>query len=232
VDEEDGLFAGYNPPTTNTYHLASGWHKFRIRTADKGGAVGSTSARNGECAIRAKKPGGSLVAFDERNFALRASVDDLFDALPNGIAGDVTLGAGSVVSNVSATGGCPVRGMVSGAGTLVGQWLMTGDATLTYADVPKTVRDLGDYGPKFTDAQAALFRHGGHVSVAFAEQPVRQNIKVCPAGGLEGLSSAELAARITCTVSGGAATWFEPGIKDGWLYLNNLRAGATTIIFR
>ena len=232
VDEEDGLFAGYNPPTTNWCHLASGWHKFRIRTADKGGAVGSTSARNGECAIRAKKPGGSLVAFDERNFTFRASMDDLFDALPNGIAGDLTLGAGSVVSNVSATGGCPVRGTVSGAGTLAGQWLLTGDATLTYADVPKTVRDLGDYGPRFTDAQAALFRHGGHVTVAFAEQPTRQNIKVCPAGGLEGLSSAELAARITCTVAGGTATWFEPGIKDGWLYLNNLRAGATIIVFR
>ena len=232
VDEEDGLFAGYTPPTTNWCHLASGWHKFRIRTADKGGAVGSTSARNGECAIRAKKPGGSLVAFDERNFALRASMDDLFDALPNGIAGDLTLGADSVVSNVAATGGCPVRGTVSGAGTLAGQWLLTGDATLVYANVPKTVRDLGDYGPRFTDAQAALFRHGGRVTVAFAEQPVRQSIKVCPAGGLEGLSPAEIAARITCTVAGGAATWFEPVVADGWLYFNNLRAGATTIIFR
>ncbi|MBQ6010527.1 MAG: hypothetical protein IJL17_18500 [Kiritimatiellae bacterium] len=232
VDDEEGFFAGYNPPTTNWCHLASGWHKFKIRTADKGGAVGSTSARNGECAVRAKRPGGSLVAFDERNFAIRASMDDLFDALPNGIAGNLTLGAGAVVSNVSATGGCPVRGTVSGAGTLAGQWLLTGDATLTYADVPKTVRDLGDYGPRFTDAQAALFRHGGHVTVAFAEQPTRQNIKVCPAGGLEGLSSAELAAHITCTVAGGTATWFEPGIKDGWLYLNNLRASATIIVFR
>ena len=70
------------------------------------------------------------------------------------------------------------------------------------------------------------------MTVAFAEQPMRQNIKVCPAGGLEGLPSADLAARITCTVAGGTATWFEPGIKDGWLYLNNLRASATTIIFR
>ena len=232
VDDEEGFFAGYNPPTTNWCHLASGWHKFKIRTADKGGAVGSTSARNGECAVRAKRPGGSLVAFDERNFALCASMDDLFDALPNGIAGDLTLGAGSVVSNVSATGGCPVRGTVSGAGTLAGQWLLTGDATLTYADVPKTVRDLGDYGPRFTDAQAALFRHGGHVTVAFAEQPVRQSIKVCPAGGLEGLSPAEIAARITCTVAGDTATWFEPVVADGWLYFNNLRAGATVLVFR
>ncbi|MBR1588451.1 MAG: hypothetical protein IJ658_09025 [Kiritimatiellae bacterium] len=232
VDDEEGLFAGYNPPTTNTCHLASGWHKFKIRTADKGGAVGSMSARNGECAIRAKRPGGSLVAFDERNFAIRASMDDLFDALPNGIAGDLTLGAGAVVSNVASTGGCPVRGTVSGAGTLAGQWLLTGDATLAYADVPKTVRDLGDYGPRFADVQDALFRHGGRVTVAFAEQPVRQNIKVCPAGGLEGLSSAELAARVSCTVAGGEATWFEPVVADGWLNLNNLRAGATVIVFR
>ena len=232
VDDEEGLFAGYNPPTTNTCHLASGWHKFKIRTADKGGAVGSTSARNGECAIRAKRPGGSLVAFDERNFAIRASMDDFFDALPNGIAGDLTLGAGSVVSNVTATGGCPVRGTISGAGTLTGQWMLMGDATLAYAGAPKTVRDLGGYGPKFTDAQAALFRHGGRVTVAFAEQPVRQSIKVCPAGGLEGLSPAEIAARVSCTVAGETATWFEPVVVDDWLYFNNLRAGATVIVFR
>ena len=232
VDEEDGLFAGYNPPTTNWCHLASGWHKFRIRTADKGGAVGSTSARNGECAIRAKKPGGSLVAFDERNFALRASMDDLFDALPNGIAGDLTLGAGSVVSNVAATGGCPVRGTVSGAGTLAGQWMLMGDATLSYTGVQKKVRDLSAYGPGFSDVQAALFRHGGRVTVSFPQQPVTQTIKVCPAGGLEGLSTAQIASRLTCTVAGEAATWFEPVVKDGWLYLDNLRAGATMIIFR
>ena len=229
LDDNPGVYVDWYP-VTNSYSVVSGWHKFRIRTVDNGGNVGCW--RNGNCTVRAKKPGGSFVAFDERNFTFRASMDDLFDALPNGIAGDLTLGTGSVVSNVSATGGCPVRGTISGAGTLAGQWLLTGDATLTYADVPKTVRDLGDYGPRFTDAQAALFRHGGHVTVAFAEQPMRQNIKVCPAGGLEGLSSAELAARITCTVAGGTATWFEPGIKDGWLYLNNLRAGATTIIFR
>ena len=172
------------------------------------------------------------MAFDERNFAIRASMDDFFDALPNGIAGDLALGAGAVVSNVSATGGCPVRGTVSGAGTLAGQWLLTGDAALAYADVPKTVRDLGDYGPRFADAQAALFRHGGRVTVAFAEQPARQNIKVCPAGGLEGLSPAEIAARITCTVAGETATWLEPTVADGWLYLNNLRAGGTAVIFR
>ena len=232
VDDEEGFFAGYTPPTTNWCHLAVGWHKFRIRTADIGGAIGSTSTRNGECAIRAKKPGGSLVAFDERNFTFRASMDDFFDALPNGIAGDLTLGAGAVVSNVAATGGCPVRGTISGAGTLAGQWMLTGDATLAYADVPKTVRDLGDYGPKFTEAQTALFRHGGRVTVAFTEQPVKQSIKVCPAGGLEGLSLAEIATRITCTVAGGAATWFEPVVADGWLYFNNLRAGATVIVFR
>ena len=68
--------------------------------------------------------------------------------------------------------------------------------------------------------------------MAFAEQPVRQSIKVCPAGGLEGLSPTEIRSRVTCTVAGETATWFEPGIKDGWLYLNNLRASATTIIFR
>ena len=233
LDDEEGLFALFNPAKTKRCRLAAGWHKFKICTTDRGGWIGCTAARNGECALRVQKPGKSgYLSFDERNFVFRASLDDLFDALPNGIAGDLTLGAGAVVSNVSTTGGCPVRGTVSGAGTLAGQWLLTGDATLTYADVPKTVRDLGDYGPRFSDAQAALFRHGGHVTVAFAEQPVRQNIKVCPAGGLEGLSSTDLAARITCTVAGGTATWFEPGIKDGWLYLNNLRAGATTIIFR
>jgi len=133
---------------------------------------------------------------------------------------------------VSVTGGCPVRGTVSGAGTLAGQWLLTGDATLAYAGAPKTVRDLGGYGPKFTDAQAALFRHGGRVTVAFAEQPVRQSIKVCPAGGLEGLSPAEIAARVSCTVAGETATWFEPVVVDDWLYFNNLRAGATVIVFR
>jgi hypothetical protein len=137
-----------------------------------------------------------------------------------------------VVSNVSATGGCPVRGTISGAGTLAGQWLLTDGATLVYEGARKAVHDLGDYGPRFTDAQAALFRHGGRVTVAFAEQPVKQNIKLCPAGGLEGLSPAEIAARITCTVAGETATWFEPAVVDGWLYFNNLRAGATVIIFR
>ena len=232
VDDEEGFFAGYTPPTTNWCHLASGWHKFKIRTTDFGGAVGSTSARNGECAIRAKKPGGSLVAFDERNFTFRASMDDLFDALPNGIAGDLTLGAGAVVSNVSATGGCPVRGTISGAGTLAGQWMLMDGATLEYADIPKTARDLGDYGPAFANAQAALFRHGGRVTVAFPEQPMRQRIKVCPAGGLEDLSPAEIAAHVFCTVAGTAAPWIQPVVKDGQLVLNNLRAGATMIIFR
>ena len=233
LDDEEGLFALFNPAETKRCCLTAGWHKFKIRTTDRGGWIGCSAARNGECALRVQKPGKSgYLSFDERNFTFRASMDDFFDALPNGIAGNLTLGAGAVVSNVSATGGCPVRGTVSGAGTLVGQWLLTGDATLTYADVPKTVRDLGDYGPRFTDAQAALFRHGGHVMVAFAEQPTRQNIKVCPAGGLEGLSPTELAARITCTVAGETATWFEPVVKDGWLYLDNLRAGATMIIFR
>ena len=232
VDDEEGFYAGYTPPTTNWCHLASGWHKFRIRTADIGGAIGSTSARNGECAVRAKRPGGSLVAFDERNFTFRASMDDLFDALPNGIAGDLTLGAGAVVSNVSVTGGCPVRGTISGAGTLAGQWMLTDGATLVYEGALKAVHDLGDYGPRFTDAQAALFRHGGRVTVAFAEQPVKQSIKLCPAGGLEGLTMAELATRISCTVAGNPATWFEPVVADGWIYLNNLRAGATVIVIR
>ena len=229
LDDHPGVYVNWYP-VTNSYSVVSGWHKFRIRTVDNGGNVGCW--RNGNCTVRAKKPGGSFVAFDERNFMFRASMDDLIDALPNGIAGDLTLGAGSVVSNVAATGGCPVRGTISGAGTLAGQWLLTGDATLAYANVPKTVRDLGDYGPKFTDTQTSLFRHGGRVTVAFAEQPVKQSIKVCPAGGLEGLSPAEIAARITCTVDGGAATWFEPVVADGWLYFNNLRAGATVIVFR
>ena len=233
LDDEEGLFALFNPAKTKRCRLAAGWHKFKIRTTDRGGWIGCTAARNGECALRVQKPGKSgYLSFDERNFVFRASLDDLFDALPNGIAGDLTLGAGAVVSNVSTTGGCPVRGTVSGAGTLAGQWLLTGDATLTYADVPKTVRDLGDYGPRFSDAQAALFRHGGHVTVAFAEQPVRQSIKVCPAGGLEDLSPTEIRSRVTCTVAGETATWFEPAVKDGWLYLDNFRAGATTIIFR
>ena len=230
VDDNPGIYAIWNPVVAKTYNLAAGWHTFRIRTVDHGGGVGCW--RNGNNTVRAQKPGGSLVAFDERNFTFRASVDDLFDALPNGIAGDLTLGTGAVVSNVASTGGCPVRGTVSGAGTLAGQWLLMDGATLAYADVPKTARDLGDYGPRFAGAQPALFRHGGRVAVAFAEQPARQSIKVCPAGGLEGLSTAELAARVSCTVAGGAATWFEPVVKDGWLYLVNLRAGATVVIFR
>ena len=230
LDDHPGVYATWAPVATNTYDLAAGWHKFRLRTVDHGGGVGCW--RNGNNTVRAQKPGGSLVAFDERNFTFRASMDDLFDALPNGIAGDLTLGAGAVVSNVSVTGGCPVRGTISGAGTLAGQWLLTGDAMLVYTDVPKTVRDLGDYGPAFTDKQKALFLHGGRVTVAFTEQPRRQNIKLCPAGGLEGLTSAELATRISCTVSGETAAWLEPTVVDGWLYLNNLRAGGTAVIFR
>ena len=233
LDDEEGLFALYNPAKTKRCRLTAGWHKFKIRTTDRGGWIGCNAARNGECALRVQKPGKSnYLSFDERNFTFRASMDDLFDALPNGIAGDLTLGAGAVVSNVSATGGCPVRGTISGAGTLAGQWLLTGEAKLTYADVPKTVHDLGDYGPRFTDAQRDLFRHGGRVTVAFSEQPVKQNIKLCPAGGLEGLTMAELATRISCTVAGNAATWFEPAVADGWIYLNNLRAGATVIVIR
>ena len=229
LDHHSGVYANWFP-VTNSYSMAAGWHKFRIRMVDHGGGVGCW--RNGNNTVRAQKPGGSLVAFDERNFAFRASLDDLFDALPNGIAGDLTLGAGSVVSNVAATGGCPVRGTISGAGTLAGQWLLAGDATLVYAGAPRTARDLGDYGPRFTDAQAALFRHGGRVTVSFAEQPARKSIKVCPAGGLEGLTPAELATRISCTAAGEAATWLEPVVSDGWLYLNNLRASGTKIVFR
>ena len=229
VDDHPGVYANWFP-TTNSYPLVAGWHKFRIRTVDHGGGVGCW--RNGNNTVRAQKPGGSFVAFDERNFTFRASMDDLFDALPNGIAGDLTLGTGSVVSNVSATGGCPVRGTISGAGTLAGQWMLMGDAALSYTNVQKNVRDLSVYGPGFTDAQAALFRHGGRVTVVFPQPPVTQTIKVCPAGGLEGLSTAQIASRLACTVAGETATWFEPVVKDGWLYLDNLRAGATVIIFR
>ena len=125
-----------------------------------------------------------------------------------------------------------MRGTISGAGTLAGQWLLAGDATLEYAGAPKTVRDLGDCGPRFTDAQAALFRHGGRVAVSFAERPTRTSIKVCPAGGLEGLTPAELATRVSCTVAGAAATWLEPFVSDGWLYLNNLRAAGIMMLLR
>ena len=229
IDDRPGVYANWYP-VTNSCSLAAGWHKFRIRMVDHGGGVGCW--RNGNNTVRAQKPGGSLVAFDERNFAFRASMDDLFDALPNGIAGDLTLGAGSVVSNVAATGGCPVRGTISGAGTLAGQWLLVGDATLAYAGAPKTARNLGGYGPRFTEAQSALFRHGGRVEVSFAEQPARRIIRLCPAGGLEGLAPAELAARVSCTVAGEAAAWLEPVVLDGWLYLSNPRASGIRMVLR
>lgn len=241
IDDTYKTEATYNPVVTNHVTLTEGWHRFWIRCWDTGGGYGA-GVRNDNKTLRIKRPGDAdYVAFDERAFKVRASMElATAEALETallrpGLYGGATVKAGAMLANEVPYGACPVESTlaVEPGATLKGRYTLGAEGSLVVKSAGGRVKSLASEGTALPLLTAAMFASGGSLVVDFAARPAHTKIVVGPADdSLAALSKSELAAVVKGVVNGDAATMsdFEPKVVGEQLILVNHAADGFAIV--
>ena len=215
-----------------TANLAAGWHELEIRVYDGNGGWGGTLTDDDgvNCALKVKASGSDkTLAFNEVNFRMVATVQELAKDHQAGLDGEICLAQGSTLSN-AATGACPILGTLKGTGTLFGSFAFAGnancwevaDAVATSATLPAVI---------FANATPASFMRLKNVKVTFNAKPTRSTYYLT--GEVPGLAAVDVsAATVTATYGEDEPASFSLTVKNGCLALSNNNPAGIGIIFR
>lgn len=215
-----------------TANLAAGWHELEIRVYDGSGGWGGTLTDDDgvNCALKVKAAGSDkTLAFNEFNFRMVATVQELAKDHQAGLDGEICLASGSTLSN-AATGACPILGTLKGTGTLSGPFAFAGttncwevtDAVATSATLPAAT---------FANATPATFAGLKSVKVTFDVKPTRSTYYLT--GVVPGLAAGDVsAATVTATYGEDNPASFSLTVKNGRLALANAKPAGVTIIVR
>ena len=223
--------SAWNAPASNTVHLASGWHRWEVRTGEGGGGGwGPDADQNGGDTVRYRTPGETEYSrFDENNLKLAATLGDIAVLEPNGIHKELELGEGSTLTS-SGTMAMPIYGTLKGTGALAGAWEFAGDgncwevtnAVVTSAALPAAT---------FADATTETFAGLKSVRVLFNAKPSRRTYYLTDA--VAGLAAAPAASVVVKDASGADySANFMLTVKDGRLTLANSKPAGTLILVR
>ena len=215
-----------------TANLTAGWHELEIRVYDGSGGWGGTlTDDNGvNCALKVKAAGSDkTLAFNEVNFRLVATVQELAKDHQAGLDGEILLAQGSTLSN-AATGACPILGTLKGTGTLSGPFAFAGDANCwEVADAVATSTTLP--AATFASATAETFAGLKSVKVTFDARPKRSTYYLT--GVVSGLAAGDVsAATVTATYGEDNPASFTLTVKNGRLAIGNSKPAGITIIVR
>ena len=208
----------WNTPKVEEAEIAPGWHSFRVVVRDYGGGISWNGGAGHGCALKVKRPSDAdWVVFDERAFPMTAD--------PYGfIGGAFVVGEGATVTNTSATA-CEIVGTVEGTGSLTGKFALSGTWKMSMED-GRTLKTV-----TWTDG---VDLKNGTLDIALAKKkPVSANFALGKVTGVEGLSQAELDAKLNVTLDGEE----DPGrfslvVQNGQASLRNLKPSGSVFYLR
>ena len=226
-DDRIGLFidgkkvfenATWNAAKSGSFEITPGWHKFKVTVSDGEGGWSWSGVPGYGAALYVKRPtDAAKVPFDERNIRMTAE--------PYGfIGGALVVGEGATVANTSATA-CEIIGTVEGTGSLTGKFALSGTWKMSMED-GRTLKTV-----TWTDG---VDLKNGTLDIALTKKkPVSANFALGKVTGVEGLSQAELDAKLNVTLDGEE----DPGrfslvVQNGQASLRNLKPSGSVFYLR
>ena len=226
-DDRIGLFidgkkvfenATWDSAKSGSFDITPGWHKFKVTVSDGEGGWSCSGVPGYDAALYVKRPtDAAKVPFDERNIRMTAE--------PYGfIGGALVVGEGATVTNTSATA-CEIIGTVEGTGSLTGKFALSGTWKMSMED-GRTLKTV-----TWTDG---VDLKNGTLDIALAKKkPVSANFALGKVTGVEGLSQAELDAKLNVTLDGEE----DPGrfslvVQNGQASLRNLKPSGSVFYLR
>ncbi len=209
--------------------LAQGFHFFEFRCVDGGGGWGGKAEGNvpaDDCALLARRPGDEeFVAFDENLVQLAHNAFRTRHEGEGGLLGEVELGDGAVLRNEVLRGACPIRGTLSGAGTLQGPFCFAGEHNCWR--IAGTSADLAPV--RFENPNVSTLAGLKAVELDFTTVPLRPKYVLAEALGLTSETVGDIALAAMVNGKPLARHALSLAIEDGKLVVNNGNCG--TILF-
>ena len=209
----------WNAVKSGSFDITPGWHKFKVTVSDGSGGYSWSGVTNTYgAALYVKRPtDAAKVPFDERNIRMTAE--------PYGfIGGRFVVAEGATVTNTSATA-CEIIGTVEGTGSLTGKFALSGTWKMSMED-GRTLKTV-----TWTDG---VDLKNGTLDIALTKKkPVSPNFALGKVTGVEGLSQAELDAKLNVTLDGEEDLGrFSLVVQNGQASLRNLKPSGTVFYLR